>query len=103
LGAFLNGEIGTLIANFSAFASTFLLISSAIITGVQSQATKTINLYGQGLDNGIGLGEGIIGGYRKGLLVLSWMAFVLNILSDGAWRLRGSLSKDPYYPGNLGY
>jgi hypothetical protein len=90
--AFTVGELGTAICTLTSLVSTFLLISSAIITAVQSQATKTINLFGQGLENGAWLGEGIVGGYGKGLLVLSWTAFGLNILSSLVWSLEGKLS-----------
>lgn len=57
---------------------------------MQSQATETINFYGNGM--GSGDGAGVTGGYGSGLLVLSWTAFGLSTLSSGVWVLAGIAS-----------
>jgi hypothetical protein len=88
--AFISGQLGTFTIIFTSSASTCLLISSAIVTAVQSQATETINLYGMG--DGVGGGIGVMGGYGSGLLVLSWTAFGLSTLSSGMWVLAGMAS-----------
>jgi hypothetical protein len=85
--AFIKGSLGVFTVTFTSSASTCLLISSAILTSVQSQATECINEYGNGLVNGLGNGTGVMAGYSSGLLALSWVAFGLSTLSSGAWAL----------------
>ena len=92
LFAFIKGALGAFTVIFTSSASTCLLISSAILTSVQSQATVKINEYGNGLENGLGNGMGVMAGYSSGLLVLSWLAFGLSSLSTVAWGLAGSAS-----------
>ena len=82
---------------FTSSASTCLLISSAILTAVQSQSTGTVNLYGTG--DGAGNGVGVMGGYGSGLLALSWSAFGLSAVSSFVWAFAGMASAA--FRGNL--
>lgn len=87
------GQLGAFTIIFTSSASTCLLIASAILTAVQSQATGTVNLYGGGVDGRYGeWGVGVSAGYGNGLLALTWTAFGLSCASSGVWVLAGMAS-----------
>jgi hypothetical protein len=90
LTAFIHDSLGVYIMPFTSAASTCLLISSAILTAVQSQATGVLNLYGTG--NGAANAVGVMGGYGHGLLALTWSAFALSSVSSFCWGFAGTVS-----------
>lgn len=65
-------------------ASTCLLISSAIITAVQSQSAALIN------DQGASIG--LQAGYNSKFLALTWSAFAVNAASSVVWSCAGIVS-----------
>ncbi|KAE9380049.1 hypothetical protein N431DRAFT_324976 [Stipitochalara longipes BDJ] len=78
------GVLGSFAVLFTSSASTCLLISSAIVNAVQSQAVALINDQG----NAIGLQAG----YNSRFLALTWSAFAINSLSSLVWGLSGFCS-----------
>jgi hypothetical protein len=65
-------------------ASTSLLIASAIVSVVQSQAVALIN------DQGANIG--LSAGYNGRFLALTWSAFAINCVSSVVWSLSGFCS-----------
>ncbi|PMD27912.1 hypothetical protein NA56DRAFT_684349 [Hyaloscypha hepaticicola] len=84
LCTFWIGALGGFAVLFTSSASTCLLISSAIITAVQSQSTALIN------DQGASIG--LQAGYNSKFLALTWSAFAVNAASSVVWSCAGIVS-----------
>jgi len=82
--AFWVGFLGSFNILFTSSASTCLLISSAIVTAVQSQATAVIN------DNGSAIG--VSASFEGKFVALTWSAFAINTASSIVWSCAGIAS-----------
>ncbi|PMD60826.1 uncharacterized protein K444DRAFT_662830 [Hyaloscypha bicolor E] len=78
------GVLGSFAVLFTSSASTSLLIASAIVSVVQSQAVALIN------DQGANIG--LSAGYNGRFLALTWSAFAINCVSSVVWSLSGFCS-----------